>query len=92
MKINIKTRESTLLTQENSLERLPVPILDGKKIVYLHKKGFSYDSIELLDLENGVSTPIIEENFASQAAFSLSKDNTTLVYTWPNGDDYELHL
>ena len=63
-KINIKTRESTLLTQENSLERLPVPILDGKKIVYLHKKGFSYDSIELLDLENGVSTPIIEENFA----------------------------
>jgi len=91
-KINLKTLEITILTQGKSLERLPVPILEGNQVVYLHKKGFSYDSIELLDLENGVSTPIIEENFASQAAFSLSKDNTTLVYTWPNGDNYELHL
>lgn len=91
-KINIKTLENSILTKENSLERLPVPTIDGKQIVYLHKQGFSYDSIELLDLENNTSTPLIEENFASQAAFSLSKDNTTLVYTWPNGDDYELHL
>ncbi len=91
-KINLKTLESNILTQENSLERLPVPTLEGNQIVYLHKKGFSYDSIELLDLENGVSTPLIEENFASQAAFSLSQDNTTLAYTWPNGDDYELRL
>jgi TolB protein len=91
-KINLTTLESTILTQENSLERLPVPTLDGEQIVYLHKKGFSYDSIELLDLENNTSIPLIEENFASQAAFSLSKDNTTLAYTWPNGDDYELRL
>lgn len=91
-KINIKTLENSILTQENSLERLPVPTLEGSKIVYLHKKGFSYDSIELLDLETNMSTPLVEENFASQAAFSLSKDNTTLVYSWPNGDDYELRL
>ncbi|TWO34058.1 hypothetical protein E1J38_004610 [Seonamhaeicola sediminis] len=91
-KTNLTTLESSILTQENSLERLPVPTLDGKQIIYLHKKGFSYDSIELLDIENNISTPLIEENFASQAAFSLSNDNTTLVYTWPNGDDYELRL
>jgi TolB protein len=91
-KINLKTLESTILTKENSLERLPVPTLSGNQVVYLHKQGFSYDSIELLNLDNGVSTPLIEENFTSQAAFSLSQDNTTLVYTWPNGDDYELYL
>ena len=91
-KININTLESTLLTQEKSLERLPVPTADDSQIVYLHKKGFSYDSIKLLDLENGISTALIHENFASQAAFSLSQDNRTLAYTWPNGDDYELHL
>lgn len=91
-RINLKTLESTILTQVNSLERLPVPTIEGNQVVYLHKHGFSYDSIELLDLDNGVSTPIIEENFASQAAFSLSQDNTTLAITWPNGDDYELRL
>ena len=91
-KINLASLESTKLTQEGSLERLPVPTHESDQIVYLRKTGFSYDSIELLNLETGVSTPIIEENFASQAAFSLSPDNKTLVYTWPNGDDYELGL
>jgi len=91
-KINLTTKETALLTKENTLERLPVPTQDGKYVVYLHKQGFSYDSIELLDVESGTSTPIIEENFTSQASFSLSKDNTTLAYTWPNGDDYELRL
>ncbi|MFX0556509.1 CehA/McbA family metallohydrolase [Maribacter sp. CXY002] len=91
-KINLISLESTILTQESSLERLPVPTRDGDHVIYLHKKGFSYDSIELLDLENGTSFPLLEENFVSQAAFTLSKDDKTLAYTWPNGDDYELWL
>jgi TolB protein len=91
-KINLTSFESTTLTQENSLERLPVPTIQGDYVVYLHKKGFSYDSIELLDIENGTSSVLVEENFVSQAAFTLSQDNKTLAYTWPNGDDYELHL
>ena len=91
-KINLSSSEISILTQEKSLERLPVPTLEGDKIVYLKKTGFSYDSIELLDIEENTSTPLAEENFASQAAFTLSSDNTTLAYTWPNGDDYELRL
>ena len=91
-KINLSTLESTTLTQENSLERLPVPTREGNFVVYLKKKGFSYDSIELLDIENGTSSALVEENFTSQAAFTLSQDNKTLAYTWPNGDDYELRV
>ena len=91
-KIDLSTLASTLLTNENSLERLPVPTFQGDHIVYLKKTGFSYDSIELLELESGTSSPLVEENFVSQAAFSLSPDNKTLAYTWPDGDDYELRL
>ncbi len=91
-KINLTSLESTILTQENSLERIPVPTSNDNHIVYLHKKGFSYDAIKLLDIENDTSSTLVEENFASQASFSLSRDNKILAYTWPNGDDYELRL
>jgi TolB protein len=91
-KLNLSTLESSFLTKEGSLERLPVPTSQGDHIVYLHKYGFSYDAIKLLDIEKGSSSFLIEENFVSQAAFTLSPDNKTLAYTWANGDDYELHL
>jgi len=90
--INLSTRVTKAITKEGSLERLPVPTNENNQIVYLKKRGFSYDSIELLDLEKGTSTPLAEENFASQMAFSLSPDDKTLAYVWPNGDDYELRL
>ncbi|MEW4925219.1 CehA/McbA family metallohydrolase [Algibacter sp. 2305UL17-15] len=91
-KINLSTLETSLITKNSSLERLPVPTLQEDKIVYLKKTGFSYDSIELFDVKQNISSPLAEENFMSQAAFALSPDNQTLVYTWPNGDDYELRL
>ncbi len=91
-KLNLSTLESSILTKEGSLERLPVPTSQGDYIVYLHKYGFSYDAIKLLDIEKGTSSFLIEENFVSQAAFTLSPDNKTLAYTWSSGDDYELHL
>ncbi len=80
------------ITKETSLERLPIPTSSGKGIIYLKKEGFSYDSIELLDTKEGSSTALASENFTSQAAFSLSPDDKTLVYSWPNGDDYEIRL
>ncbi|MFI1744535.1 CehA/McbA family metallohydrolase [Thalassobellus sediminis] len=90
-KINLTSLEKSVLTNDNGLERLPVPTKEGN-LVYLRKNGFSYDSIELLDLDKETSNALIEENFTSQASFSLSNDDKTLVYTWPNGDDYELKL
>jgi TolB protein len=91
-KINLSTLENTILTTEKSLERLPVPTTDEKYVVYLHKTGFSYDAIKLLDVATNTSTFLLEENFVSQAAFTLSPDDKTLAYTWANGDNYELHL
>jgi len=91
-KINNATLETSLITQEKSLERLPVPTNEGNKIIYLKKTGFSYDSIESFDVQENTSTALAEENFMSQTAFTLSPDNTSLAYTWPNGDDYELRL
>lgn len=91
-KFNLTTLENTVLTNEDSLERLPVPTSQGDYMVYLHKYDFSYDAIKLLDVAKGTSSYLIEENFVSQAAFTLAPDNKTLAYTWANGDDYELHL
>jgi TolB protein len=84
--------ETKRLSTEDSLERLPVPIGSGQKIIYIKKEGFSYDSIELFDTEKGTSQPLASENFTSQTAFTLAPDQNTLAYTWPNGDDYEIRL
>ena len=91
-KLNLSTLESTILTNEDSLERLPVPTSQEDYVVFLHKYDFSYDAIKLLDVAKGTSSFLVEENFVSQAAFTLAPDNKTLAYTWANGDDYELHL
>ena len=91
-KFDLATAHHQFITQKSSLERLPNPNSSGDLMIYLRKQGFSYDAIELLDLKSGVTTPLAEENFTSQAAFSLSPDDHTLAYTWPDGDDYELRL
>lgn len=91
-KVNLANIEHSKLTSVNSLERLPIPVANGDHFVYLKKEGFSYDGIVLHNLENKSSTPLAEENFMSQLNFSLAPDNKTLVYTWPNSDDYELRL
>ncbi len=90
--IDLKTIEKTVLTKADNLERLPIPINNGKQLIYLKKLGFSYDSIELANVEGDNSTPLAEENFMSQASFSLGPDQRTLAYTWPQDDNYELRL
>lgn len=91
-RLDLLNKEKKVITKEGNLERLPIPVNSEEGLIYLKKMGFSYDSIELLNLENGISRPLTEENFTSQAAFSLSPDNQTLVYTWPRDDNYELRL
>lgn len=91
-RINLSNNEKQIITKEDNLERLPVPTNSEKWLIYLKKEGFSYDSIELLNTEEDTSSPLAEENFTSQASFSLSPDNQTLVYTWPKDDFYELRL
>ena len=89
-KINIDKQEHTELTSVSNLERLPIPVGNSDNFIYLKKMGFSYDAIMFYNSETNISTPLAEENFMSQLNFSLASDNQTLVYAWPNGDDYEL--
>ncbi|MBC3757287.1 CehA/McbA family metallohydrolase [Hyunsoonleella sp. SJ7] len=89
--LDLATKTKTVLTKAKSLERLPIP-LNSKYMIYLKKTGFSYDSIEVYSLDNDESLALAEENFMSQASFSLSSDQRTLAYTWPQDDDYELRL
>ena len=91
-RIELASGQKNVITREGGLERLPVPNKRGDQLIYLKKKGFSYDSVELLDLESGTSKSLAEENFVSLFAFSLSPDDRTLAYTWPDEDDYELRL
>ncbi|WP_406682967.1 CehA/McbA family metallohydrolase [Seonamhaeicola sp. MEBiC1930] len=88
----LSSKEKKLITNSKTLERLPISFNSEQTLIYLKKMGFSYDSIELLNLNENTSKPLAEENFTSQASFSLSSDNKTLVYTWPRDDDYELRL
>ena len=91
-KLNLATNHMVRVTRDDgSLERLPLPV-GQDKLLYLRKKGFSYDSFELLDMATGMSRQILSDNFVSQASFSLSPDQQTLVYTWPHEDNYELRL
>ncbi|GAA4812749.1 CehA/McbA family metallohydrolase [Litoribaculum gwangyangense] len=90
--IDLSTLEKKLITKNDDLERLPIAMNSKDYLIYLKKKGFSYDSIELLNLVEGTSNPLAEENFTSQAAFTLSPDNQTLAYTWPKDDYYEIRL
>lgn len=89
--LDLTTNQKKVLTKAGNLERLPIPIND-KYMIYLKKMGFSYDSIELVNLNENESMALAEENFISQASFSLSSDKRTLVYTWPEDDNYELRL
>lgn len=91
-RINLSTKEKEVLTTSKELERLPISANSDNIIIYLKKMGFSYDSIELLNLKEETSTPLAEENFTSQASFTLSPDNQTLAYTWPKDDNYEIRL
>lgn len=90
--IDLSTLNKKLITKDDDLERLPIAMNSKDYLIYLKKKGFSSDSIELLNLVEGTSSPLAEENFTSQAAFTLSPDNQTLAYTWPKDDHYELRL
>ena len=90
--IDLSTLEKKLITKDDDLERLPIAMNSKDYLIYLKKKGFSSDSIELLNLVEGTSSPLAEENFTSQAAFTLSPDNQTLAYTWPKDDHYEIRL
>jgi len=91
-RIDLQTMERSAITREKGLERHPIN--GGKKaeVIYLSKKGFSYDGIVLLNTTDNTVTPLAEENFSSQVSFSLSPDRQTLAYTWPKEDQYELRL
>lgn len=91
-RLNLKNNQKEVITKKGHLERLPISINSEESLIYLKKMGFSYDSIELLNVDKNHSEPLAEENFTSQASFSLAPDNQTLVYTWPKDDDYELRL
>lgn len=91
-RLDLSSLQKQLITNEDNLERLPVPNSKGNSIIYLRKRGFSYDSIELLDLNECNSTPLAEDNFASQVSFTLSPDDQTLAFTWPYENRYEIRL
>ena len=89
--IDLATLERSRIMEAGNLERLPVPVTN-EKLVFLEKKGFSYDAIILYDLATNTTRALAQENFMSQTAFDLAPDHETLVYTWPQGDNYELRL
>lgn len=95
-RLNMESRLKTPLTTGldpamRQLERQPISI-DGESFLYIRKRGFSFDAIEKMTFPDSTVTVLVEEGFASQLAFDLAPDGHSLVYSWPQGDDYELRL
>jgi TolB protein len=91
-RLSLADREHQRITTDDSQEFSPVVVGQKKLLAYIKKYGFSYDSVNLLNLDDNKSSILVEENFTSQAAIAMLPDHQTLAYTWPNGDDYELRL
>ncbi len=91
-KLNLSSMQKEKITSGASLERLPIPFSADNQLLYLKKQGFSYDSFERMDLNNGTSQTVLSDNFISQASFTLSPDGRTLAYTWPQESHYELRI
>lgn len=91
-KINLATKQKSVVLETSSLERLPIVFDNQGQMLVLSKKNFSTDALFLKNLKTGESSTVLEENFTSQLSYSLGPDQETLVYCWPSEDDYEIRL
>jgi len=73
------------------VKRRPVVLADDSLIVYLNKQDTT-DSIRLYNTRTRTSTPLLQEQLAAQADFTLSPDGNYLAYTWPYDGGYELRV
>ena len=72
------------------LDRRPQWV-DSGRLLLLHKQG-GRDAVQLLDLESGQRTTLIEDWLVSQGDLALSPDGQLVVATWPADGAHELRL
>ena len=100
-RLKLENGEKQQVTNATSFERNP-RIGSRPNTLYYLKKSFGGDGITRLNfVRDGTDTPLPERNdpddlmvtwTASQGSFDISPDGTTLAYTWPHEDGYELRI
>jgi TolB protein len=94
-KIDLNTKSKTQVTSNLGLEMRPLPLPDGRRIVFLQKSRPGNDQLCVLDEATGERTLIRSGSILSQVRPSLSPDGKFLAVNWPDEghyQDYQLWL
>ena len=77
------------LTQDPGLELRPLPLPDGRHVVYLTKQRSGADTVSLLDLSDGSRRVLLRESIASLLRPALSPDGRRLALTLPDAASHD---
>ena len=90
-RFDLSSGERTRITTSRGLERRPVAHPDGRRLLYLAKRG-GVDAVRVMPLDGGEETTLASGNLWSQLDFALSPDGRTVAFTAPGDDTWELRL
>ena len=90
-RFDLSSGERTRLTTTRGLERRPVAHPDGRRLLYIAKRG-GVDAVRVMTLGGGDEVTLASGNLWSQLDFALSPDGGSIAYTAPGDDTWELRL
>lgn len=83
-RLELATGKSERLTRAPGLELRPLPLPDGKHVVFLTKQRSGADTVSLLSLGDGSERVLLRESIASLLRPALSPDGRRLALNLPD--------
>lgn len=80
----LATGKQERLTRDRGLELRPLPLPDGKHVVFLTKQRTGADTVSLLDLGDGSQQVLLRESIGSLLRPALSPDGRRLALNLPD--------
>jgi TolB protein len=90
-RFDLSSGERTRITTDRGLERRPVAHPDGRRLLFIAKRG-GVDAVCVMTLEGGEEVTLASGSLWSQLDFALSPDGGTVAFTAPGDDRWELRL
>jgi len=80
----LATGKQERLTRDRGLELRPLPLPDGRHVVFLTKQRSGADTVSLLDLSDGSQQVLLRESIGSLLRPALSPDGRRLALNLPD--------
>lgn len=80
----LATGKQERLTRDRGLELRPLPLPDGRHVVFLTKQRAGADTVSLLDLSDGSQQVLLRESIGSLLRPALSPDGRRLALNLPD--------